>query len=1211
MEIGLGGIDYSADLYEVKECFAKILHSDTFQRPEEQPLHFKVTLGSHEKWRHNGRGILTVPVYKIGKDLLNFKRKGIIVPVVRSRRIWMQELGRLKNKGILETLRKVPYQDPSLDRERDDKLQRLDVSLRIDKLQFGIWLQQPLPNRQVDFAVEWEKGYTAIGNAQLRIEFDHKIIRIQVGDPYIDYEAHSLVLKFSNIQDIWVGFDFGPYICFELLSPAIVESEWFNRTLTGIVAQDNRKFRKRVGAIDESHRSVGPYVHQVRVVLYQHQDLDEFVHLCEIADLRKPKKAHITADKHSFFAQKKLLQVQKELSTLTNFPWSIAFQIECLLHNGLITTDELSQLWKPIKNLADSHRDMAGAILRAFVQHLSSIPRNEIRVDDFLKFFRARPEYANAGLVSSPQEGLMACHHVTFTPTRMILEGPYVTNSNRVLRRYAGYRDHFMRVDFRDEDRLQYRWDREVDGATFLQERVGGILKQGFDLAGRHFQFLAYSSSALREHAVWFISPFHHPDKGRVDAASIRKEEGNFSDEQLVQPAKYAARLAQAFTATDPSVKIALGQWSEIPDMGSEPYQHTDGVGTISRKLGSMIWTELCKVNPWFRWMVEPSAYQIRFLGYKGVVCVDDQLEGVAMRLRESMRKFQVNKTAVADIEIAKAFHSPGTMYLNRPLIMLLEDLGVKKEAFLDLLEKAVADIKMARNSSEKFVSILKKHGLGSDFGLSATLLKLLSYGLGLKNQDPSRMLNSSFLNELVSCALSSVLRDIKHRCRLPVPKSWTLVGVADEGRAYIQQGLYKEEEVFTLQEGDIFACIQEDQNSEPIYLRGNCNVSRSPTVHPGDVQRVFAVGKPPPDMVCAFRNLVNVVVFPSEGERSFASCLSGGDLDGDIYDICQYHPLFFNSFEGPSEFPPVPKWSIDINNLKDGTQTVQEKVIPYVCDFIVEYINSDVLGLLSDNHLIMADQSSEGVRDKNCIKLAKLCDQAVDYPKNGVPVDITGIPRRLIPYKPDWKRSEDENPHNTDYYRSERAIGYLYRKANEAAHPPSAAQSVKPLPLDKHPIYNVLNPIIDVQLKDTGIPETKRDRVRTLLLRYYNELRYICATHTLSDRRGTLLTEAEIVVGTILAQCSQHRWRKERIYRMRLHSLNLVKEIKAEFIPEKLSDMSVLQVKRSLEFGWTAWKMINETLASPEGKNIFGMNSFSLIALGVVFDCLEHLRAQ
>jgi hypothetical protein len=45
----------------------------------------------------------------------------------------------------------------------------------------------------------------------------------------------------------------------------------------------------------------------------------------------------------------------------------------------------------------------------------------------------------------------------------------YAIQSNRVIRRYKDDEDHFIRVDFRDEDRLAYRWDREVDGMRIQQ----------------------------------------------------------------------------------------------------------------------------------------------------------------------------------------------------------------------------------------------------------------------------------------------------------------------------------------------------------------------------------------------------------------------------------------------------------------------------------------------------------------------------------------------------------------------------------------------------------------------------------------------------------------------------------------------------------------------------------------------------------------------
>jgi RNA-dependent RNA polymerase len=46
------------------------------------------------------------------------------------------------------------------------------------------------------------------------------------------------------------------------------------------------------------------------------------------------------------------------------------------------------------------------------------------------------------------------------------------------------------------------RWDRMVDGDSFVRERVGRILTEGLDIAGRHYEFLGYSNSGLREHTV-------------------------------------------------------------------------------------------------------------------------------------------------------------------------------------------------------------------------------------------------------------------------------------------------------------------------------------------------------------------------------------------------------------------------------------------------------------------------------------------------------------------------------------------------------------------------------------------------------------------------------------------------------------------------------------------------------------------------------------
>jgi RNA-dependent RNA polymerase len=105
---------------------------------------------------------------------------------------------------------------------------------------------------------------------------------------------------------------------------------------------------------------------------------------------------------------------------------------------------------------------------------------------------------------------------------------------------------------------------------------LGPSCAVGSNSVGREFEFLAYSTSALSEHSVWFVSPFRDPVKGYVTAERIRSSLGDFS-ELLRTPSKYAARIVLAFTVTNRSIKIRRDQWSEQPDLG--PYTDSVGIG--------------------------------------------------------------------------------------------------------------------------------------------------------------------------------------------------------------------------------------------------------------------------------------------------------------------------------------------------------------------------------------------------------------------------------------------------------------------------------------------------------------------------------------------------------------------------------------------------------------------------------------------------------
>ncbi|EIN07212.1 RdRP-domain-containing protein [Punctularia strigosozonata HHB-11173 SS5] len=1212
MELCIERVPHTATVYEVTKLLAaQALHTEAFidrDDPMSRLMNFKVFLEPAGYGVQNkGYGYLVLPTAKAAEKFLRLARDNPIR--MNGRKLWFSKSGKKPTKAIIQQLLKAPYVDPDIDEERQRLETVLDEHLRVASVQFGVY-HRKTPQSSREFSVEWNKDFLSNGHvAWVKLHYSHKCMRVQLGNKVTDEIGQTIVVRFNTIIRLGYGYDFGnPFVCFELSTPALLEQEEFYRAMTGDDAQDNRNFRHRLVGLDEAHKRIAPYAHQLRMVLVDEPALRTFINLAKVAGLPMPVHCKLEACERGFYTTERLRQVQ---GVFKQMQWAVAFQLELLLRNRLLTSDELlsDDLWPNIRSLYENNPQAAAEILRSFAEAVRSRASGETP-GDCLQRLLLKPRTA-----TTCPSGMFSCYHITFCPSRMILEGPFPTQGNRVIREYSGYEEHFVRVDFREEDGLQYRWDREVDCRSFLAERVGRILKEGFELAGRHFQFLAYSSSALKQHAVWFVHPFEHHEKGSVDAYIIRDRLGDFSGaidnnnetrdaktiQLRMQPSKYAARMAQAFTATDPSVRINEDQWQEIPDLGKEPHLHTDGCGTISRKLADMIWAALCKDRPYFQaCKSSPDCYQIRFLGYKGIVTVDETLEGEQMCLRPSMNKFRAHKTPSAEIEIAKPFWKPTQVNLNRALIMILEDRGVSWKCFMKLQDEAVRDINTASFSIDNFVRMLSDRGagLGSNYRLLYIMRNLAELGFDFKQRLRVQPLSHPFILRLVEFIRHHLLREIKHGASIPLRDAYLLPGVADEGPAYEARG---HQNVFKLAENRIFACVQGPDDVEPKWLKGNCVIWRSPVVHPGDIQRVYAIGKPPEDQLCFFSRLKNVVVLPSVGERSLASCLGGGDLDGDEYCVSMLPTLLPTEQQPPAEYPPVETLTLD-----------RPAEIDDICDFIVEYVHSDVLGLLSDKHLVIADQSKDGVRDEKCLRLAELCSQAVDYAKNGIAINLAKEKRamkQLIPFKPDWHAAEIISPRSTDYYESSRALGHLYREIR-------LTEPEEDYP-EAHGVHNAISGALRKTLKrfaKTGLclsAETEApDWVAQLYESYVAEMRYICSTHTLLTGNGNPLEEEEVVVSTILAKCSQKRLRKERVFRMKEHNRTLVNDVRHKLWIhpshadiEEHPDAKTQRLYRSLERAWTAWCL------SVRKQHEFGANSFGLIALAIIFDCKEELE--
>lgn len=242
------------------------------------------------------------------------------------------------------------------------------------------------------------------------------------------------------------------------------------------------------------------------------------------------------------------------------------------------------------------------------------------------------------------------------------------------------------------------------------------------------------------------------------------------------------------------------------------------------------------------------------------------------------------------------------------------------------------------------------------------------------------------------------------------------------------------------------------------------------------------------------------------------------------------------------------------------------------------------------------------GTLDPDCLKLAEMHSWAVDYPKNGNKVDIRDMPKSLIRFKPDWRKAEEDSPGPSDYYESTRALGHLYRNITLDDIPNTLAQHQGNA--EAHPISKVLYPHVRRHL--AGLPGQTQTWIESLYITYREELAYIASTYSLSKAAGSRLREEELVIGTILAKCTQKQYRSTRLHAMRDNVGFLVHDIKEQLVG-RLEDLSESAVKEKLAVAWGVWKFSLEK-TSPSPSESFGSESFGLIGLGLVLECLERL---
>ncbi|KAK8226196.1 RNA-directed RNA polymerase [Phyllosticta capitalensis] len=857
-------------------------------------------------------------------------------------------------------------------------------------------------------------------------------------------------MPYWTVDTIVKGSREQPTVTFTLRQPPKIYrlGEGLNGLMSGLgfSAPNKPKYQKytrtRVSSIDDSHASVVGSCWVYQITLEKRADLLPLFHLINQKNTAMPTalltppgytKTETTFEE-DFRQLKIMLRTGNQYGGLK---FAIKFQVERLARNAYLPPAKIIHLLPTILRLSKEKDHIATAnAIKMLAQHMEfagpHISTQKFSVEtltrDLVQYAKDFQLEGSPYDLSSRHSHMALVHRVVITPTGIYLEGPQAEVSNRVLRKYPDHTDHFVRVQFQDEDGDLFRAEARTDPTEIYHNRFKDILNKYIDIGGHSFQFLGFSHSSLRAQTCWFMAPFIDGNACSLIASpEVIKGLGDFS--KIQSPAKCAARIGQAFSDTRNTVSIPPQAVRRINDVVHHGHTFSDGVGTISAKLLKKVWRSYERQN-----VSKPTCLQIRFAGAKGMLSLDTRIPGEQMRLRTSMIKFTLGDTpmGMVELEICNGNFKSMPMYLNRQFIKILEDLGVPAKVFLDLQHNAVEELRMITKSPVNAATFLENGLTGEKKHIPFLIQALDDIGLYF-NED-------SFLHHVIEVAALSHLRDLKHRGRIPVEKGVTLFGIMDE--------------TGFLEEGEIYCTVMRQGSNgkmkRTVYTGEEVVVTRSPAMHPGDIQKARPVDVPPDSPL---NHLNNVVVFSQKGSRDLPSQLSGGDLDGDLYNIIFDRRLIPHMTSQAADY--TKKDPINIG------RAIERKDI---ANFFVQFMETDQLGRIAMIHMQLADRQPTGTHSKDCLKLAEMASTAVDFSKTGHPVDMNECPRYdmirpdfmapgprvfiekkgiVFPDNEDGELAEDDDDEDPiealdpdyktyRYYESERVLGQLYRAIDE-----------------------------------------------------------------------------------------------------------------------------------------------------------------------------------
>ncbi|KAJ7754189.1 RNA-directed RNA polymerase [Mycena maculata] len=460
------------------------------------------------------------------------------------------------------------------------------------------------------------------------------------------------------------------------------------------------------------------------------------------------------------------------------------------------------------------------------------------------------------------KEPLVFGKFIKFTATAITFEMLRLPD-NRILQ--SDDRSRFILLSFGD-----LRFPETPIKAT--GEYISRLLKAGLFLNRIQYRFYHHSNSQLRSRSCFLREA---NSDAELDDRIYRL--GDF--QRLMSAAKRAKRIGLLFSEAQVDYNLDPIFVKDIEDIKSGDELFSDGCGLMSKWLAIQLAKKKKIIFRGVRYT--PCVFQIRYLGYKGVLMLHPQLDAerasgqnYLVHFRQSMKKFSTTQNTTFSVVGHSCPYSFGR--LNNDIIVLLSSLGITDEKLLAKQEayfKWITDAATDPVAAVDFLSSMNEYSIAE---------RVLLDGL----DDPK--VNST-VRSLQMKEINSFKNDRnKDRSRMIVQKSRLIFGVCDP--------------FGVLKEGEVHIRITTARKGASTPIHADVLVVRNPCLHPGDCLKLRAVYRP------ELSHLVDCIVFAGvakPGHKAAPSMSSGGDLDGDKYFVCWDPDLVPSTISESYDYPP------------------------------------------------------------------------------------------------------------------------------------------------------------------------------------------------------------------------------------------------------------------------------------------------------------------